>query len=45
MSSFYTLRMIKGTKIIDHLNVLNGIKTELEAIGVKIIDEDKELKL
>ncbi|KAL9451112.1 hypothetical protein AB3S75_012792 [Citrus x aurantiifolia] len=37
--------MIEGTKIYDHLSVLNGIVTELEAIGVKIEDKDKALRL
>ena len=37
--------MAEGTKISDHLNVLNSIMTELEAIGVKIEDEDKALRL
>ncbi|PON75591.1 hypothetical protein PanWU01x14_042160 [Parasponia andersonii] len=41
---FHTLRMNEGTKISDHLNVLNGIVSELEAIGVKIEDEDKALR-
>ncbi|KAL9439725.1 hypothetical protein AB3S75_025227 [Citrus x aurantiifolia] len=42
---FHTLRMAEGTKISDHLSVLNGIVSELEAIGVKIKDEDKVLRL
>ncbi|KAK9203924.1 hypothetical protein WN943_014181 [Citrus x changshan-huyou] len=37
--------MVEGTKIFDHLGVLNGIVSELEAIGVKIEDEDKALRL
>ena len=37
--------MVEGTKISDHLNVLNSIMTELEAIEVKIEDEDKTLRL
>ena len=37
--------MVEGTKIFDHLSVLNGIASELEAIGVKIEDEDKALRL
>ncbi|PON56879.1 hypothetical protein TorRG33x02_294980 [Trema orientale] len=41
---FHTLRMNEGTKISDHLSVLNGIVSELEAIGVKIEDEDKALR-
>ncbi|ESR45251.1 hypothetical protein CICLE_v10003098mg [Citrus x clementina] len=42
---FHTLRMTEGTKIFDHLSVLNGIVLELEAIGVKIEDGDKALRL
>ncbi|GAY55149.1 hypothetical protein CUMW_162160, partial [Citrus unshiu] len=37
--------MAEGIKISNHLSVLNGIMLELEAIGVKIEDEDKELRL
>ncbi|KAL9451391.1 hypothetical protein AB3S75_013036 [Citrus x aurantiifolia] len=37
--------MAEGTKIFDHLSILNGIVSELEAIGVKIEDEDKALRL
>ena len=37
--------MAEGTKIYDHLSVFNGIVSELEAIGVKIKDEDKVLRL
>ena len=33
------------TKISDHLSVLNNIVSELEAIGVKVEDEDKALRL
>ena len=39
------LSMIEGTKISNHLTVLNGIVTKLEAIGFKIKDEDKVLSL
>ena len=42
---FHTLRMIEGIKIYDHLSVLNGIMTDLEAIGVKIEDDKKVLRL
>jgi hypothetical protein len=42
---FHTLRMDGGTKISDHLSVLNNIISELEAIGVKVEDEDKALRL
>ncbi|PON89231.1 hypothetical protein TorRG33x02_150940 [Trema orientale] len=41
---FHTLRMNEGTKISDHLSVLNSIVSELEVIGVKIEDEDKALR-
>ncbi|PON68556.1 hypothetical protein PanWU01x14_095270 [Parasponia andersonii] len=41
---FHTLYMNEGTKISDHLCVLNSIVSELEAIGVKIEDEDKALR-
>ena len=37
--------MPEGTKISNHLSVLNGIVLELEVIGVKIEDEDKALRL
>ncbi|KAL9438155.1 hypothetical protein AB3S75_023925 [Citrus x aurantiifolia] len=37
--------MAEDTKISDHLIVLNGIVSELEAIGVKIEDEDKAFRL
>ncbi|PON35936.1 hypothetical protein PanWU01x14_332220 [Parasponia andersonii] len=36
--------MNEGTKIYDHLSVLNGIVSELEAIGVKNEDEDKAMR-
>lgn len=42
---FHTLRMSGDTKISDHLSVLNNIVSELEAIGVKVEDEDKALRL
>ncbi|KAL4579351.1 hypothetical protein LXL04_015493 [Taraxacum kok-saghyz] len=42
---FHTLRMNGDTKISDHLSVLNNIVSELEAIGVKVEDEDKALRL
>ena len=42
---FHTLRMAEGIKISNHLSILNGTVSELEAIGVKIEDEDKELRL
>ncbi|KAL4565087.1 hypothetical protein LXL04_029170 [Taraxacum kok-saghyz] len=42
---FHTLRMNGDTKISDHLSVLNNIVSELEAIGVKVEDEDKTLRL
>ena len=37
--------MEEGTKISDHLSVLNGIIPELETLGVKIDEEDKALRL
>ncbi|PON70119.1 hypothetical protein PanWU01x14_082940 [Parasponia andersonii] len=40
---FYTLRMNEDTKISEYLNILNGIISELETIGVKIENEDKTL--
>ncbi|QHO13669.1 Retrovirus-related Pol polyprotein [Arachis hypogaea] len=42
---FHNLRMDHNVKISDHLSAINGIVSELEAIGVKIDDEDKALKL
>ncbi|KAL8503549.1 hypothetical protein ACS0TY_022329 [Phlomoides rotata] len=42
---FHTLRMDEGMKILDHLNIFNGIISELEEIRVKIEDEDKVLRL
>ncbi|PON87854.1 hypothetical protein TorRG33x02_163990, partial [Trema orientale] len=36
--------MNEGMKISDHLNILNGIVSKLEAIGVKIQHEDKALR-
>ncbi|PON95853.1 hypothetical protein TorRG33x02_083760, partial [Trema orientale] len=42
---FHTLRMSEGIIISDHLSILNSIVSELEAIGVKINDEDKALRL
>ncbi|KAJ0079575.1 hypothetical protein Patl1_23736 [Pistacia atlantica] len=42
---FHTLRMNEGITISDHMSVLNDIISELEAIGVKIDDEDIALRL
>ena len=42
---FHTLRMDEGTKISDHLSVLNGIVSQLEAIEVKVDEKDKALRL
>ena len=42
---FHTLQMVGGTKIFNYLSVLNGIVSELEAIGVKFKDEDNALRL
>ena len=39
------LRMVKCTKNIYHISVLNGLVTKLETIRVKIKDEDKALRL
>ncbi|KAK8660379.1 hypothetical protein V6N13_051305 [Hibiscus sabdariffa] len=33
---FHTLSMDEGSRILDHLSVLNHIVTELETIGVKL---------
>ena len=37
--------MEDGTRISDHLSILNEIILDLEAIGVVIFDEDKEFRL
>ena len=37
--------MTKGTEISNRLSILNGIVIELEAIGIKIEDGDKALRL
>ncbi|KAJ0086632.1 hypothetical protein Patl1_07131 [Pistacia atlantica] len=37
---FHTLCINEGTTIFDHLSVLNGIISKLEAIGMKIDDKD-----
>ena len=42
---FHMLHMNEGTKISDHLSILNSIVSKLEAIGVKIDDEDKALRI
>ncbi|KAL4566149.1 hypothetical protein LXL04_030259 [Taraxacum kok-saghyz] len=42
---FHILRMNGDTKISDHLSVLNNIVSELEAIGVKVENEDKALRM
>ena len=42
---FHTLRMEEGTRISDHMSILNGIISNLEAMGVVISDEDKALLL
>ena len=41
----HTLCMEEDTRISDHLSILNGIISDLEAIGVVISDEDKALCL
>lgn len=42
---FHALLMAEGTKKIYHLSILNRSVTALEAIRVKIKDEDKALRL
>ena len=42
---FHTLRMDGDTKISDHLSILNNIVSKLEAIRVKMEDENKTLRL
>ncbi|RYQ84281.1 hypothetical protein Ahy_B10g103423 [Arachis hypogaea] len=42
---FHNLCIYHNVKISYHLSAINGIVSELEAIGVKIDDEDKELRL
>ena len=37
--------MEEDTRISDHLSILNGFISDLEAIGVVISDEDKALRL
>ena len=37
--------MEEGTRISNHMSILNGIISNLEAIGVVISDEDKALLL
>jgi hypothetical protein len=41
----YNLRMKEGTKIVDHLNVLNTLIFQLTNMEVKFEDEDKEVTL
>ena len=42
---FHKLRMEEGTRISDHMSILNDIISYLEAIGVVISNEDKTLRL
>ena len=42
---FHTLRMEEGTRISDHISIMNDIISDLETIGVVIFDEDKALRL
>ena len=42
---FHTLHIEEGTRIFDHMSILNDIISYLEAIGVVISDEDKALCL
>ncbi|KAF6174848.1 hypothetical protein GIB67_036456, partial [Kingdonia uniflora] len=37
--------MNEGMSVCDHLGSLNGIVSELESIGVKVVNEDKVLQL
>ena len=37
--------MGEGTNFLSHLNVLNGLITQLANLGVKIEDEDKVIVL
>ena len=41
----YALHMSEGVNITDHLDEFNRLITELEAIGAKIEEEDKEILL
>ena len=41
---FHTLRMEEGTRISDHISIMNDIISDLETIGVVIFDEDKALR-
>ena len=41
----YSLRMKKGTPILQHLNVLDKILADLLALEVKLEEEDKALLL
>ena len=39
----YALHMGEGTTFLSHLNVLNGLITQLANLGVKIEDEHKAI--
>ena len=41
----YSLRMKKGTPILQHLNTFNRILSDLLALKVKVEEEDKALLL
>ena len=41
----YGLRMKEGTVVLDHLNFFNKVISELQAVDVKIDEEDKALIL
>ena len=42
---FHTLRMEEGTRISDHISIMNGIILDLETIGFVIFDEYKALRI
>ena len=42
---FYKLRMQEGSDLVEHMNAYNQVVTDLEHIGVKILDEDKAILL
>ena len=41
----YTLRMIDGSKIYDHLNTFNDLVCQLTSVDVKLDGEEKEIAL
>lgn len=42
---FYKLKMQEGSDLVEHMNAYNQVVTDLEHIGVKILDEDKAILL